>query len=432
MNSTPATTPVCGWLLPNNLDNSLMVYDNTGTALGSINQLAQWTPAPGSSERIAAAEIPNPHLRRLVRRLIIDVGTLQSETVIRQRFLAGFLSTLNSACEAIEPANFAQHEALALLIGRPIAVVRTRVDLEIMGQPTDAATIDDPSIAGGKAIRVTRSARWNAFVDQDWGTFAYDWGRFYDCSFQQIVGASCPFFNADHADYARTTHGFEKVAVPIRLGEHQLLNDGLVGFWKERADGDLSNVFHAPQTLDDLEIGADVTFQPGRETPCISAYAANATDNLSMTLQDDPLALTMLVDPRGVVHATCGILPVAQLQIPPAYYADALARMGVTFRVSPILTDAEQLHAALPKEAGYVWSWVTRPNGSTWQETGAIADATEHAHFFKPPKLVEGWLKLTPKQTALENADGTRHTAGNGDLRFQSPGPDGSAKPRSK
>jgi len=109
------------------------------------------------------------------------------------------------------------------------------------------------------------------------------------------------------------------------------------------------------------------------------------------------------MDPRGVIHATSGILPVYKLEIPSAYYADALKRMGVTFRVSPILTDSEQLHAALPKEAGYVWSWITKPDGSTWKETVAIADATEHAHFFKPPKIVEGWLKLTPKNETVED-----------------------------
>ena len=92
-----------------------------------------------------------------------------------------------------------------------------------------------------------------------------------------------------------------------------------------------------------------------------------------------------------------GVLPVYKLEIPATYYADALKRMGVTFRVSPLLTDAEQLHAALPKEAGYVWSWVARANGSTWEETALIVDATEHAHFFTPPKIVEGWLKLTPQ-----------------------------------
>ena len=150
-------------------------------------------------------------------------------------------------------------------------------------------------------------------------------------------------------NYARTTHGFEKVVIPIRLGEHQLLNDGLVGFWKETAEGELDDVFHAPQTLDDLRIGEDVTYQEGRATPCIRAYTSGVTDNLSVTLQDDPLVLTMLMDPRGVVHATSGVLPAYKLEIPAAYYADALKRMGVTFRVSPLLTDSEQLYAACRK-----------------------------------------------------------------------------------
>jgi hypothetical protein len=146
-----------------------------------------------------------------------------------------------------------------------------------------------------------------------------------------------------------------------------------------------------------------VTYKAGLTTPCIRAYVKGVTDNLSMTLHDDPLGLTMLMDPRGVVHATCGVLPVYKLEIPSAYYADVVKRMGVTFRVSPILTDAEELHAALPKEAGYVWSWITQPQVSKWEETSVIADATEHAHFFKPPKIVEGWLKLTPKKEGGEN-----------------------------
>ncbi|HEY5752884.1 MAG TPA: hypothetical protein VIT21_07040, partial [Chthoniobacterales bacterium] len=346
MNSAPATTPICGWLLPNHFDNSLMVYDNTGQALGSINTLAEWMPAPGGRNRIAAAEIPNPHLRRLVRRLVVDVGTPDGETTIRQDFLQSFLSTLDSAFEAIEPASFAQHEALALLMGRPVAVVRARVDLQLMGQPMVSEMIDDPTIAGGKAIRLKKSRHWRACADQDWEVFAYDWGQFYGCTHDQVKDGTCPFLNTPPPNYARTTHGFEKVVIPIRLGEHQLLNDGLVGFWKETVEGELDNVFHAPQTLEDLNIVPDVTYQEGRTTPCIRAYTVGVTDNLSVTLQDDPLALTMLMDPRGIVHATSGLLPVYKLEIPAAYYADALKRMGVTFRVSPLLTDAEQLHAA--------------------------------------------------------------------------------------
>jgi hypothetical protein len=395
MNSAPVTTPICGWLVPNNFDSSVMVYDNTGRALGSINSLAQWVAAPGVTDRISAGEIPNPHLRRMVRRLIAGLTMSAEQITIREHFLQSFLSVLDSSLEAIEPASFAQHEALALLMGRPIAVVRARVDIQLMGQTMDQEPVADPSLPGGQALRLKKSPYWQAFADQDLEAFGYDWMHFYNCTYDQLDAESCLFLDSVK-NYARTTRAFEKVFLPFRLGEHQLLNDGLVGFWKETAAGELDNVFQAPQTLNDSDITDDVAYQPDRTSPCIRAYSDQQNDNLSLTLQDDPLALTLLMDPRGVIHATCGILPVYKLEIPPAYYADALKSMGVTFRVSPLLTDAEELHAALPKEPGYAWSWVSKANANTWNETAKIADATEQAHFFKPPKIVEGWLKLTP------------------------------------
>ena len=37
-NAHPLTTPVCGWLLPNNLDRSLMVSDNPGNSPGYLEE----------------------------------------------------------------------------------------------------------------------------------------------------------------------------------------------------------------------------------------------------------------------------------------------------------------------------------------------------------------------------------------------------------
>ena len=38
---------------------------------------------------------------------------------------------------------------------------------------------------------------------------------------------------------------------------------------------------------------------------------------LGLTLADPPVAITMLLDPLGAVHATSGILPVKSIRIPP-------------------------------------------------------------------------------------------------------------------
>ncbi len=40
MNSHPATTPICGWVLPNHLDGSLFFYNQKGASLGTL--LFKW------------------------------------------------------------------------------------------------------------------------------------------------------------------------------------------------------------------------------------------------------------------------------------------------------------------------------------------------------------------------------------------------------
>ncbi len=275
-----------------------------------------------------------------------------------------------------------------------------------MGQPIDVVTEPDSSVSGGQALTVSKSQYWKSFADQNWDVYAYDWGKFYGCTYDQVNNGSCLFLQPvpPVSQYARTTHGFEDVVVPVRIGEHQLLNDGLIGFWKETAAGELDNVFHAPQTIEGLNLPPDVVYKPGLTTPCIEVFSQDSPHNLSLRIQDDPLGMTLLMDPRGVVHATCGVLPVQQLQIPSRYYSSALKQIGVTFRVGPILTDSEQLHAALPKEPGFAWSWVTKLNGSTWQETSDIVDATPRAEFFLNPLLVDGWFRLVPTKDNQETS----------------------------
>ena len=130
MNAHPETTPVCGWFLPNNLDNSLMVYDNTGQALGSISAPERkWIPAPGTS--ILPNEDWNVHLRTLVTHL--PMCPIQKTK--GRYFWRLFFSGIDCSLERIDPENFAQHEGLAMLMGRPIAVVRAVVNLELRGQP---------------------------------------------------------------------------------------------------------------------------------------------------------------------------------------------------------------------------------------------------------------------------------------------------------
>jgi hypothetical protein len=121
------------------------------------------------------------------------------------------------------------------------------------------------------------------------------------------------------------------------------------------------------------------------------------------TLDGAPVTVSMLVDPRGVVHATSGILPAKYLEIPPDQYVPALRAIEVAFLTTPILTRAGSLALPLPVEPGYEWSWLA--DGTSDSGKVAPADGTSDlgkvdltARFSGPQEIREGWLKLTQRQ----------------------------------
>ena len=86
------------------------------------------------------------------------------------------------------------------------------------------------------------------------------------------------------------------------------------------------------------------------------------------TVESPPQMLTLLIDPRGLVHATTGIVPAKAINIPPDQYAAALQAIEITFLSTPVLTDAGKIHMPLPDEAGYQWSWLHQDMKHTWFE----------------------------------------------------------------
>jgi hypothetical protein len=333
-NDHPATTPVCGWVLANHLDGSLMIYDGDGMVLGSINEFARWDPAPGDDNPIAKESIPNPHLRKAVNYLCSLGAT----------FLEDFIRTIDSALENIEPENYAQHTELALLMGNPLALVRASLNLELQGLP---------------AIR------------QTWNSFRQDLRR-----------------------NTRDTDRFDEVLFPIRIGEYRQFNDGLVGYWVEQ-DGELvDDLFYAPQS--------------GRIQDAHIKTHADDPMTIYQTVNAAPQTLMMLLDPRGVVHATSGVVPSKTISLPPDQYTEALRNIEITFLSTPILTDAGKINLALPAEPGYRWSWLQRDK-SAWSEvstTGVVRkqkfiDSFGNGQLVWDRLIEKGWI--APTDPAIAN-----------------------------
>lgn len=196
MNSHPASSPVCGWLLPNYFDNSLMVYTSEGNGLGRFNfndKNPAWFPFPGDTnpvndlDQIPAPRSINPHLLKVL--LQIKQGNAYTSTApgVEPVKTHHFLYMTEAGQASISPEYYAGHDSMAILMGKPMAVVRAHVGIETQGN------------------------------------LAHD---------QSLI----PFSKQLHGGKP-DTNGYEQVNFPVRLGENGQLNDGLLAFWEEKSDG---------------------------------------------------------------------------------------------------------------------------------------------------------------------------------------------------
>jgi hypothetical protein len=335
---SPGTNPVCGWFLPNHLDKSIAVYDAGGTPLGELlvladtsgNETVQWLPAPDAAQPITdPSQIANPHLRDSLTVFRSASGGIPvAERVAAFRAL---FASIDETLWTVDPAGGAGDGDLAVLIGRPLALVRTQIQFGLFGTPA---------------------------YNQSWR----------DTLQLQTAGALT-------------------IPLPIRLGSTELLDDGTIGYFSD--DCTTFNAVHPSSTVTAPYI-----------VPIVPAnYLQLSFDWPQYTVKN----LTLLVDPRGTVHAATGILPAAKISVPPQFYEPALEQMAVTFRIGPVLTDPAAIRLPFPAERNGDWSWITHVGtGSSagdpnWRGEPIIPATPAPRLADHPPRLVDGWLQFVPK-----------------------------------
>ena len=112
---------------------------------------------------------------------------------------------------------------------------------------------------------------------------------------------------------------FTRVRFPIRLGEQDQLNDGLAVYWVEdEAGAYVDNAYVVPNY--------DIDTDNPDDKKCDFLYQA---------IDDPPLNVTMLIDPRAMVHAATGILPTKAIRIPPHHYEAAMRLRSQSPRCGP-------------------------------------------------------------------------------------------------
>jgi hypothetical protein len=329
-NSHPATSPVCGWVLPDFYADSLALYAADGTALGAMALVggggqSRWIPAPCADAPQDAAAIPNQHLRDFASAVLAQPAG----------HLDAMLRVIDRSVSLILPPGAPRDPSLGVLLGRPLALVRASLSVEVKGDPAAHQgwlSMQGDAIAASAAR--TGNAAWT--------------GR-------------------------RDTRGWERIAVPVRLGNLAQAHDGLVGYFRD-------DLFRSPAATDGM-VGV----------------ASSADADIALSVQDAPLPITMLFDPFAQISATTGIFPVKTLSLPEGLYAPALARLNATFYAGPVLFQPNANELPTPQINGLAWSWRQRGSDSTWTAAPLAPWPGDRGQVdYDTQQLAEGWLSLTP------------------------------------
>ncbi len=356
-NGHPDRSPICGWVMPNHLDNSLAVYDSLGVALGSLvlsGENTRWRNAPGQDPDRTIAEAlrdTNPYFRDSILR-IYNNG--------RATFLRKLQELIEKATATTDPDYYQEATEEAVLIGRPLVFARVSLGLQVQGLPG---------------------------LNQSWEAFEHTITEFIDKNEIRYE--------------TRPTNDFLKVKFPVRLGNGNHNNDGLVGYF---AGVDFDTFYSSL-------LGGDIP--NGFKNP-------DGNEPIALALDDASAEATLLLDPRFQVHAISGIQPVKAIDIPSDLYVRVLQQLQITFLTAPIITNAlidrdmtvfipQELALPLPNTKQGQWSWIELADEG-WREIHEITEITEDEDTQKkvtihqvdekesksmhPLAIREGWLRF--------------------------------------
>jgi hypothetical protein len=241
-------------------------------------------------------------------------------------------------------------EHVAQLVGRPIAVVRATLRLDVEPEPTFAGM--------PQAQRAARAEAWAALARR---------------------------------------------VFPVRLGALTRLDDGLLGFWAGD-DYSLLRPVHSSVLTEAADTGrhtgdlGPVAAAGMQARPIDSPYVA-ATPEVGVR-PGATVTLTLLMDPAAKVHATCGLLPRKEIALLRDWIGRSLERIVPSFRVGPVLVDSTTIRMPMPAALGRRQQWSRRESPTDWRDDPIVA-ATQQALLPETAAVAqEGYLRVAAEQEA--------------------------------
>jgi hypothetical protein len=272
------------------------------------------------------------------------VGETQPESA-----LAAFLRAVDSTLWSVDTLASLGTEHIAGLVGRPIAVVRATLRLDV-DDDLDELDLSDP------ARRAAREEAYRSLAER---------------------------------------------AFPVRIGEITRDDDGLLAFF---LDDDYTNVHVVDKVVRDAALESSPwEGQLGRfgETPTVPAERAITHPYV---VADDEIALhpgqvvrlTLLMHPAGSVNLTSGVLPRKSLALARDWVGPGMSVIAPSARIGPVLLDPKQVRLPMISAFGKEQLWTRRTTPATWKDDPILA-ATQTALLPDLPHQVEeGYIRIAP------------------------------------
>lgn len=202
----PVKNPVIGWIIPVFLNQRLEFFDSRGLHTGAVTDEGRWEPTPfritqDKEDKEGIENIENPDLKNTVRWFL-----KQSE---QPGFVAEVIKEIQHNLEHIAPENYQNPSLMETMASIPIAVTKINYRLISKGKPL------------------------------------------YNIKNKEIA-----------ADHSADENGLCHIRFPIRFGDVNQYNDGLIGYWHTADAGDFRNrtLYINSETVSGLSAGARKSF----------------------------------------------------------------------------------------------------------------------------------------------------------------------------
>jgi hypothetical protein len=363
--------PVLGFVMPDHLDESLEVFDAAGAPIGEllhepVSGGVMWEIAPGREGPADAG--PGfglaPGQAALGR---FAAGLVAADAAARrgspldpdgggESALSALLRAIDTTLWTVDAFAAFGSEHVAGLVGRPVAVVRAQLRLEL--RPPDDVDLSDP----------TRAAEWAA------------------------------------AQQAAARYAF-----PVRIGELTRSDDGVLGFF---VDDDYArfrlvdkaiagSAPDAGRSRGQLGLYGQVNGMPAHAA-IDHPYIAGTDDADTLLLHvGQTVTLTIFMHPAGKASLTSGLLPRKALALARDWASPGLAAIAPSLRTGPVLVETDldtEAQVRLPKISvfGANQNFLWRDTPATWRYDAILA-ATQTALLpDTPAELREGWIRVAP------------------------------------